>query len=315
MSQWFASNFVLIQGTFITLLTVLSIQFPMRMGVLSFAGVGSFGIGGYVCGIAIARFGWTTWPGLLLGIAVSAVVGYLLGLMVQRLTGLYLAMATVAFVLIIGVLAGNGGEFTGGHTGLYGVVGTLNLLHIVLITVLVVALIAWSESGAMGRRVEAVANDPELASSMGIHVARYRRMAFLVSGALGGCAGGMQVLVATTIQPEAVGFHLVVTALTIIIIGGSGSWIGALIGTVIFVWLPLLLAAVGEWRNVVYGVIVVVAAIYLPGGIYSVLKDLFRRYREKPQTRPRQDEVNKVPALLQASEPAGTSATTGSKPQ
>jgi branched-chain amino acid transport system permease protein len=279
MTGWFAANIVLVQSTFITFLLALSLQFPMRMGVLSFAGVGCYGIGGYVCGIAMVRFQLPMWPALALAIVSSLLVGYLLGVLIQRLNGLYLAMATIAFVLIVTVIAGNGGEITGGHTGLYGVIGQLNIVVIILLAVIGTAIMAATEIGGLGRRIRAVQQDPQLAASMGINVGNYRRMAFLISGALGGCAGAMQVLVRTTIQPEAIGFHMVVLVLTIIVIGGSGSWVGAFIGTVIFVWLPLLLSTVGEWRHVIYGLLVVVAAIYLPGGICGGLSSLFTRMR------------------------------------
>ncbi len=99
----------------------LSVQVPLRMGVFSFAGAGSFGIGAYSAAELVVHTGIL---GALVAIAVSvlltAVVGLLLGLAHLPAQGLYLAMATVAFDLIIGVLAINGGDFTGSSTGLYG---------------------------------------------------------------------------------------------------------------------------------------------------------------------------------------------------
>src|SRR5439155_109060 len=103
---------------------------------------------------------------------VAGVVGYLLGLVVQRLGGLYLGMATISFDLILSVAVTNGGNLTGGPTGLFGAIADITMPHIVAICVLAVVLLAFSERGRMGRRIEAVRDDPELALSEGINVGR-----------------------------------------------------------------------------------------------------------------------------------------------
>ena len=113
-------------------------------------------------------------------------VGFGLGLLINKLSGLYLGMATVAFDLIISVVAINGGDLTGGPTGLYGV---LTGLHD---DASCSSSSSWSscwsrvtERGRLGRRIDAVRDDPELAASMGISVRRYRLVAFVASGAAG----------------------------------------------------------------------------------------------------------------------------------
>lgn len=277
MTDWYLSNIVLVQSTLTVLLLALSVQVPMRVGVFSFAGVGCYGIGGYVAAIAMTRYAMSTAEAIAVAAVVAGVIGYLLGLLVQRLSGLYLAMATVAFTLIVSVLAVNGGEFTGGPSGIFGALGELDTGHILAVTLVVVAVLAVSELGGMGRRAETVREDPELASALGIDVGRYRRAAFGVSGVLGGLSGAMTILLRSTVTPDDVNFHLVVLALTVIIVGGARSWIGALIGAVIFVWLPSILGFVGEWEGVVYGVIVALAAIYLPGGVVGAVVDGHRR--------------------------------------
>ncbi len=110
-------------------------------------------------------------------------------------------------------------------------------------------LVALSELGRTGRRVNAVREDPELAASIGIQVRRYRLVAFVVSGALGGVAGSLNTLVRSTVAPLDIGFGLIVLALTMIIVGGSLSWKGALLGAVIFTWLPDLLRASASGRS------------------------------------------------------------------
>src|SRR5690606_20853605 len=169
---------------------------------------------------------------------ISGIVVFALGLLVQRLTGLYMGMATIAFTLIISVLAVNGGELTGGAGGLYGALGAIDTGHLLATLAVVVAVLVWTETKGMGRRIDTVREDPELANSVGIDVVKYRLASFALSGVIGGLAGGITTLLRSTITPAEVNFHLVIVALTAIIVGGARSWLGAFIGAVNFVWLP-----------------------------------------------------------------------------
>lgn len=281
MSTWYLSHQILIQSTFISLLLALSIQVPLRAGVFSFAGIGSYAIGAYTAAILTIRF---QVPGIVAigaGVLFAAVVGYLLALLVARLSGLYLGMATISFALFLAVVATNGGDLTGGATGLYGAISTVTTEHVLAVTAIVVLLLAANERGAFGRRVDAVREDPQLAVSLGIDVIRLRRTVFVISGALGACAGGMNSLLRTTVSPETIGFHLVVTALTMIIVGGALSWAGAAIGAVIFTWLPTVLQFVGEWQLLVYGFLVAIAAVYFPTGLLGLLQSGWRWFRAR----------------------------------
>jgi branched-chain amino acid transport system permease protein len=281
VSDFLDANAVLVQATFIGLVLALSIQVPLRMGVFSFAGAGSYGMGAYLAGIVTLKYEIPGVLAVVIAATATAVVGLLLGLVIARLAGLYLAMATVAFDLIISVIAINGGELTGGSTGLYGVITDFGTPQLIVVSLILLALVAMSELGRTRRRVDAVRDDPELAASVGISVRRYRLVAFVVSGALGGAAGAMNILVRSTITPQEIGFSLIVLALTMIIVGGARSWKGAVLGAVIFTWLPELLTAVGEWQAIIYGLMVALAAIYLPRGIHGLFVDASRALKRR----------------------------------
>jgi branched-chain amino acid transport system permease protein len=276
VTGWFSANQVLFQTILANILFALSIQIPLRFGVFSFAGVGSYGIGGYTAAVMVTRYDQPLFPALAAGAVVGAVVGYLLALLLQRLNGLYLGMATIAFDLIISVLATNGGTLTGGAGGLFDVLVNVSTVQIVVLTVVVIVLIAMTERGRVGRKIDVVREDPDLAAALGIDVRLMRRIAFVASGALGACAGGLSVALETTIAPTDINFSLVVLALTMIVVGGAGSWLGAVIGAVVFTWLPTLLTFVGNWKGVIYGAIVAVVAIWVPGGLVGVATDLHR---------------------------------------
>ncbi|UOY01773.1 branched-chain amino acid ABC transporter permease [Blastococcus sp. PRF04-17] len=321
MSSWYFGNLVLIQATMTGLLMALSVQVPLRMGVFSFAGVGSYGLGAYTAALLTIHLQLGSLQAILLAVVATSVIGLLLGLLIARLAGLYLAMATVAFDLIITVIAINGGTFTGSSTGLYGVLSDFTMPMMFTLTLIALGLVVLSEHGKVGRRVHAVRDDQQLAASVGINVRRYRLTAFVVSGALGGLAGAMNVMVRTTIGPLDIGFHLIVLALTMIIVGGAMSWKGAVIGAVIFTWMPTWLAFVGTWQHLIYGFIVAIAAVLLPRGIHGVFVDLTRaiqRRRRKPATPPpaeSEPEPDLEPLMTgptsgQATPPAGGSSST-----
>jgi branched-chain amino acid transport system permease protein len=273
---WYDTNLVLIQATITGLMLALSVQVPLRMGVFSFAGAGAYGIGAYAGAVLVLDHDMAAVPTIVCCTLIGGAVVLVLGLLIFRLNGLYLAMATVAFDLIISVIAINGGELTGGSTGRYGVITDFTMGLMFSIGIAALVLVACSELGSTGRRVNAVREDPELAASLGIRVRRYRLAAFFISGALGGCAGCINILVRSAVSPLDIGFGLIVLALTMIIVGGALSWKGALIGAIIFTWLPDLLSVIGEWQELIYGIIVAIAAVLLPRGIYGLYVDLKR---------------------------------------
>ena len=169
MSQFYFSHIVLIQSTFTVLLLALDSD-PFRMGVFSFAGAGFYAIGSYSAAMLVLHAGFGSIPAILVSTAIAAVLGYLLALVVARLSGLYLAMATVSFTMIITVVTHNGGEWTGGSVGLFGVMALpeISVGTLATVCVIVLALAVLSERGRLGRRIDAVREDPELASAMGI---------------------------------------------------------------------------------------------------------------------------------------------------
>ncbi|NKQ55799.1 branched-chain amino acid ABC transporter permease [Amycolatopsis sp. K13G38] len=281
MTDWFDANIVLIQSTFVSLLLALSIQVPLRAGVFSFAGIGSYGVGAYTAAIVTIRLEWPAFAAIAAGAVLAAGIGYVLALVLSRLGGLYLGMATIAFSLIFSVFVINGGDLTGGAQGLFGAISDLTTGGVVGVAVVVVVLLALSERGRIGRRIAAVREDPELAMSTGVPVLAIRQLSFVISGALGACAGAMNTLLRSTVSPDEIGFQLVVLALTMIIVGGSRSWLGAFLGAVIFTWLPSVLEFVGDWQTVVYGALVALAAIFVPGGLLGVLQQGYRRRRRR----------------------------------
>ncbi|GGM20710.1 branched-chain amino acid ABC transporter permease [Dactylosporangium sucinum] len=276
MSSWYFGHLTLIQGMLISIPLAMSVQIALRSGVFSFASIGFYGIGAYGTGILVIR-DWPVLPAIALMVVVSGLVAYFMSIPLIRLRGLYLGMVTFAFDLILTVVATNGGELTGGALGLLGVplgVGTGGLLAAAVFAVLLVSQL---ERRAVGRALVGIKNSEELVMSVGVDLKRRKRIVFAISGALGALSGSLYVLTFSTVQPTSAGFTLIITTLTMAVIGGTSSWIGAVIGTIIITWLPSLAATIGEYQHLVYGVVLVLVVMYAPEGVLGALRWLWQR--------------------------------------
>lgn len=281
MNAWYFNHIVLLQGTLLTFLLALSVQVPLRFGVFSFAGVAAYGVGAYGTAILALRYSWSPFLALLGGVLVAMLGLAVLGVIVRRLSGMYLAMATVSVILMLQVAIGNGGDFTGGAVGLFGITSGVEFWQLAVLCVIVAGALTFTEVGALGRRISVVRHDRELAKSVGIVVGKYQFASFVISAALGGAAGGMQVLFRTTVSPAGLGFDLMITAMTVAIIGGFTSWVGAAIGAVFVTWLPVVLESVDQYQHLIYGCLVVVAAVLFPNGFLGIVTGVSRGVRAR----------------------------------
>jgi branched-chain amino acid transport system permease protein len=284
MTGWFSGHEILIQNTMVYFLLALSIQVPMRMGVFSLGGVGCYAIGGYVTADLLLH-GVTGGVGALLISAVGGgVVGCVVAVLVSRVSGLYLGMITLSFVLILGVLAGNLGSITGGQSGLYGVPYSATSLSFLVVCLIAIAIVAASERGRIGRTTETLRTDHLLAASMGIDAGRWQLYALVASGVIGGAAGAMNVMTLGFVAPNDAGFALATTALTMVVLGGRRSWLGALIGAVIIQLLPSVITFLSPTQVVVIsGVLVVVVATVMPDGLIGAVAVVWTLLRRAPK--------------------------------
>jgi len=271
ISSWFTSNQVLIENILIFTLLAFSVQVALRTGIFSLAGIGFYAIGSYTAALLV-KDGWPAIPAVLAALALTAIIGYLLAVLLVRLRDLYLAMATFAFDLMVGVVALNWNGLTGGALGVNLIPVSVSLLGLILTTLGVAALLTLMETGTLGRTLSAIREDEQLALSFAVDARRYRRFAFVISSMLGCLAGAMHALIFNVIQAQDAGFNLIVLALTMVILGGFGSWVGAAIGAFLLTWIPLHLTGVGVWWPVYYGGATVLVATFVPGGLTALVR-------------------------------------------
>jgi len=264
-------------------------------GLLSFGQSAFFGTGGFVAAYLLTRMGFpNVILALVIGMAAAAVVGYLIGLLALRRTGIYFAMITVAIAEIFFFVEFNPlSEFTGGENGLPGVpTPSLNLgfvdLHFTsgwslypfiafcYFVGLVVALrIVRSPVGAV---LAAIRENPLRAAAVGHDVWAYKLTAFVIAAAYAGLAGGLLGVLQGFMPPDAFMFDTSGQLVIQTAIGGRGTLVGPLIGAAIWLFLQDFLQATlklgAEWK-LVLGVVFVLLVFFLRQGIVGAVHDLF----------------------------------------
>ncbi len=261
------SNLVLTLGT--NALLALSIWLTLSCGMLAMANAAFMGIGAYTSAILTTTYGVPYPVAVVAGIVMPAVAAFLIGKPTLRLSGVYLAMATLAFgeVVRIGILNAEG--LTGGALGLNGIPQLTEWWHIALAVVLVLLLLWRLRRSKVGRAFNAIKEDETAAGLMGIDVGAHKMLAFVLGAAIAGLAGTLNAHLTFFIGPNEFGFDRGVDILTMAILGGINGLTGPVLGGAILTVLPESLRAFGDFRLVVNGLILVLIVLFLPKGIWD----------------------------------------------
>lgn len=262
------SNLVLSLGT--NSLLALSIWLTLACGMLSIANAAFMGLGAYAAALLTMNFGWPFPVVLAAGMAVPAAMAFLIGKPTLRLSGVYLAMATLAFGEVVRIALLNTESITGGALGLNGIPQLTQWWHVVLALALTLAVLWRLRRSRVGRAFQAIKEDETAAGLMGIDVDGHKMLAFVLGAAIAGLAGALNAHLTFFIGPGEYGFDRAVEILTMAILGGIGSLSGPVVGAVILTLLPEALRAFSGFRLVVNGLILVLIVLFLPRGIWDV---------------------------------------------
>lgn len=253
-------------------------------GQVSLGQAGFMGLGAYGVAIGPAHLGIPPLPSLILSVILSAVIAFLVGKPILRLKGYYLAIATLGFGLILGLVFTSERAWTGGPDGMsverivifgwrvagastwYWVTGVIMLLGAWLVVNLA--------ASPSGRALRALHDSEVAAASVGVDVAQKKLLAFVIAGAYGALAGGLLALMNSFITPDVAGFMHSIELVAMVIIGGLGSVFGAVIGAAFLIVLPQVLTAVQEYEHAVLGLLIMVFMILLPAGIVPTIRRL-----------------------------------------
>lgn len=269
-------------------------------GLISLGHVGFLMLGAYAYAIGVTRLGLPPEAALLAAAVVPAVFGLVVGIPSLRLHGLYLAITTLAFSYIVSAMLLAGGKFTGAGRGitvlrptLFGVDLTSDpaFYGFCLVTCVIAVLVTLNlRRSYIGRALVALRDNDIAARTMGINLARYKLLAFLISAALTGVAGAMMAMYMSIVSVESFPFLLAIEALAIVIVGGLGSVLGAVLGTVFIISLPEVLSAAmpllggrlaelmttsaHEIKSVLYGLAIIAFLRFDPRGLRGIWHDI-----------------------------------------
>jgi branched-chain amino acid transport system permease protein len=295
--------YVLIRGGYLmSVMQIAAIYTIFVTGLnifMGYAGQVSFGhsafaaLSGYTSAVLTATYGWGPLPAAALGLAAVLLCALVIGYPTLRLRGHYLAMATLAIGLIAYDVAVEWGSVTQGYMGISGIpplgIGRWTVTSdrgVLLLLIIAAALGTLASAGIrhsrLGRAFGAVAGSENAARALGIDVAHYKLLAFMISAFYAGVAGSLFVHAVGFVSPEVFGLHMVVLAFTMLYIGGIGTFTGPALGALIVTLLPETFRKFNEYQDLAYGAVLILILIYAPGGIASLPKLLLSLTRRKP---------------------------------
>ncbi len=245
----------------------LSTYAVLSAGILSFATVAYAAFGGFLGARLVLQTGIDPLLALPVAVAAGALLAYVVAAIFLRLESHWMALASLALILITRVVVINLPKATGGVNGM-SVPVTLPLAGLaVLLAVLALVFHRLSVSW-YGIASRAVREDPAVASTLGIAPKRIQRVAFVVSGAVGGLGGLMLALVLLFLSPDTYFINTAFTMIASVVLGGSYHWVGAIIGAVVFTSLPVVTQAiVPNFQEVANGIVLLLIMIFLPRGL------------------------------------------------
>lgn len=264
---WTYQNLVYALG--VNGLLALSMYVVLAAGQLSLGQAAFMGLGAYSSALMTLKLGLPFLLVLPLSIVTPVLFALAVGGPTLRLSGVYLAIATIGLGEVLRAVYLNV-DYFGGALGLSGIperAETWMIYGILLLAVVALWLVGRSR---IGRAMEAIREDETAAAVMGVPVARYKLGVLVASAALAGVAGCLSAHVSSFIGPNEYGFEPAVTILSYALLGGIGTPLAPVLGAWVLTLLPELLRGVSDFRLVLNGLIIVAAVLFLPNGLLAI---------------------------------------------
>ncbi len=268
-------------------------------GQVSLGHAAFLGIGGYASAVLSVNHGANPWLAMAAGVALTAVIAWIIGKPTLRLHGHYLAIATLGFGMIISIIFAEARGLTGGLSGIPGLpelrIGGIALDNHVRFYYLVWACVyvatlasANLRGGRVGRALRAISSSELAAETTGINTARYKLQVFVLSAALASLAGSMYVHYINFANPEPFSFAYSIELVVMAVLGGLGNIWGPIVGAALIQVLgevlgPLaqLVGSTSDFDVATFGLVLVLVLIFLPRGVTNGLGALAQRARAR----------------------------------
>lgn len=257
-------------------------------GQLQLGHAANFGIGAYISALLMLNLGFSFWTTLPVSFVFAGLIGIIVGMPAMRVGGDYLGIVTLGFGEITRILLTNLVSITRGPMGLpgipapslFGYAFSSKTPFFYLATIL--ALLTWFvmerlTNSKLGLQLMAVRTDEKCAQVLGVNTKYVKVLSFSISAAFAGLAGAFYAAYFGFISPDSFLFIDSLAALCMVIVGGKGNLVGCLLGAVILGLAPELFRFLGDYRMLLYGVLLTVMVIYRPKGLWGIDKRRFNK--------------------------------------
>lgn len=282
-----SSSFVVLLATRALVFAILAMSLDILLGFTGLASLGQaayFGVGAYFTAILATRYhiglGWDFWLVVVMGMAVGALLAAFFGLFAIRATGVYFLMITLALGQCVWGLAYRWSSLTGGDNGInvstrpsFGLDLTNERTFFFLVYAFFVAtliLLYVLVQSPFGRSLAGIRERELRMQILGYNTWLHKYVAFIIAGAFGGLAGVLWAHTNGLVSPETVVLTTSVDALLMVVLGGAGTLVGGVLGSVIVFGLREYLSTLVPWWQYVLGGVYVLTILYLPTGLMGI---------------------------------------------
>jgi branched-chain amino acid transport system permease protein len=264
-------------------------------GYVSIASAGFMGVGAYASTLLSLRLGMSVWTAMVCAPFITACIAVFVGYPSLRVKGHYFAIVTLAYNLVIFIILNNFSSLTGGEGGLTNVPRPEGFnfadIHIsfesresyyylvLFAAIFSTAICALIMRSRVGQVLLSIRQNETLAMAVGIETWHYKLFAFVLSAAFAGLAGALYAHFIGFLNPEPFGVDQSLNAILAVILGGSGTLSGPIVGAFLVVALPEYLRVADTLRLIVYGGLLIVTTIYMPKGVVPMVVAGFSRIR------------------------------------
>jgi branched-chain amino acid transport system permease protein len=273
----------------LNILVVIGLNLLMGFaGQISLGHAAFFGLGAYLSAILTATYGFPTWPAILLAMALTGGVAWVIGIPTLKLEGHYLVMATLGFNVIVYIVMLQLEPVTGGPSGFAGIprlefggwkFDSDRKFYYLAWSVAIGALLLSLNliRSRVGRAMAALSQNETAARCAGIDTEAYKVKIFILSATLASLAGSLYAHYLTFISPGTFSFFYSLQVVTMVLVGGMGSLWGSVFGSLLLTILPETLHAVKEYNVLVYGLILMGVLVFFPHGLPRGIAEIVRK--------------------------------------
>jgi len=258
------------------------------MGQMSFGQAAFYGLGGYAVAMLMVKWQFNFWLSIVAGVVLAAIVGLIVGYFCVRLRGIYFAVLTLAFGQLIWTIVFKWHDVTGGDDGIQGVFPPDFLkspsayYYLILVVFLVSSWVIWKIiHSPFGQTIKAMRENSERTEFLGINIARYQLIAFVIAAALAGLAGAIWVPFYRSVAPSYLTWIKSGEPVMAAILGGPSVFLGPVLGTFVMTFFHAWVLGFTVYWPVVMGALILFIIFFLPGGILGFAIDTLKERREK----------------------------------